>query len=75
MLVLTRKSSERVIIGDDISITIVRIGPHYVRIGIEAPKDVKILRDELKCDSEREPEESSEDDVDDQYQRFVREML
>lgn len=36
MLVLSRKMSERILIGDEISITIVRIGPNSVRIGVEA---------------------------------------
>ena len=39
MLVLSRKTSERILIGDEIAITIVRIGPNSVRIGIEAPQD------------------------------------
>ena len=47
MLVLSRKTSERILIGDDIAITIVRIGPNSVRIGIEAPKSMNIVRDEL----------------------------
>jgi carbon storage regulator len=47
MLVLSRKTSERILIGDDIAITIVRIGPNSVRIGIEAPKGMNILREEL----------------------------
>ncbi len=47
MLVLSRKTSERILIGDDITITIVRIGPNSVRIGIEAPKDMNIVREEL----------------------------
>ena len=55
MLVLSRKTSERILIGDDIAITIVRIGPNSVRIGIEAPKSMNIVRAEL-CDfSERKP--------------------
>jgi len=58
MLVLSRKLSERIMIGDDIYITIVSIGPNSVRLGIDAPKDVKILREELN-DSESEPEESA----------------
>jgi carbon storage regulator len=49
MLVLSRKTSERILIGDEIAITIVRIGPNSVRIGIEAPRDMNIVREEL-CD-------------------------
>ena len=47
MLVLSRKKFESICIGDDIRISIQRIGPVSVRIGIEAPKDVKIVREEL----------------------------
>lgn len=47
MLVLSRKVSERILIGDDIAITIVRIGPNAVRIGIEAPKELNVVREEL----------------------------
>jgi carbon storage regulator len=54
MLVLSRKTSERILIGDDIAITIVRIGPNSVRIGIEAPKTMNIVREEL-CDFARKP--------------------
>ena len=45
MLVLSRKTSERILIGDEIAITIVRIGPNSVRIGIEAPKSMNIVRE------------------------------
>lgn len=47
MLVLSRKSGEKIRIGDDVSITVVRIGPNTVRLGIEAPRDLSILREEL----------------------------
>jgi carbon storage regulator len=47
MLVLSRKCSERIHIGDDIVLTVIRTGKGRVRLGIEAPKDVRILRDEL----------------------------
>jgi carbon storage regulator len=47
MLVLSRKSGERILIGDDVAITVVRIGPSSVRIGIEAPKSMNIVREEL----------------------------
>ena len=49
MLVLSRKAGERILIGDDIAITIVRIGPNSVRVGIEAPKSMNIVSQEL-CD-------------------------
>ena len=49
MLVLSRKAGERILIGDDIAITVVRVGPNSVRIGIEAPKPMNIVRQEL-CD-------------------------
>jgi carbon storage regulator len=47
MLVLSRKLSQQVIIGSDVSITIVRIDRNQVRIGISAPPGVPILRQEL----------------------------
>ena len=59
MLVLSRKTSERILIGDDIAITIVRIGPNSVRIGIEAPKNMNIVREEL-CDFSSKPKETSD---------------
>lgn len=48
MLVLTRKVSERFMIGDDIVVTVVKIDGRQVRIGIDAPRDVVIRRTELK---------------------------
>ncbi len=47
MLVLSRKSGERILIGDDVTITIVRIGPNTVRLGIDAPRSMNIVREEL----------------------------
>jgi len=47
MLVLSRKAGERILIGEDIAITIVRIGPNTVKIGIDAPRDMNIVREEL----------------------------
>jgi carbon storage regulator len=47
MLVLSRKSGERIRIGGDIVISIERIGTETVKIGIDAPQDVRILREEL----------------------------
>jgi carbon storage regulator len=47
MLVLSRKTSQQVMIGTDIRITIVRIDRNQVRLGIDAPAGVSILRNEL----------------------------
>lgn len=52
MLVLSRKKDEKVLLrvpglDDDIEITVVRIDTHRIRIGINAPKEVNVLRSEL----------------------------
>ena len=47
MLVLSRRENERIRLGDSIVITVVRVAGDKVRLGIEAPSDVRILRDEL----------------------------
>ncbi|HVJ86378.1 MAG TPA: carbon storage regulator [Caulifigura sp.] len=47
MLVLSRKPGERILIGDNVAITVVRIGPNSVRLGIDAPRDMNIVREEL----------------------------
>ena len=47
MLVVTRKASESILIGDDIEIVVTEIGTERVKIGIKAPKGVPILRKEL----------------------------
>ena len=48
MLVLSRREGEKIIIGDSIVVTVVRGGTDKVRIGIEAPENVLILRGELE---------------------------
>ena len=52
MLVLSRKVGERILIGDNIAVTVVRIGQGGVRIGIEAPEDYEVVREELKRQAE-----------------------
>ncbi|MDA1055714.1 MAG: carbon storage regulator [Planctomycetota bacterium] len=47
MLVLTRKTQERIHIGDNITISILKLKGNTVRIGIEAPRDIRVLRGEL----------------------------
>ncbi|HJQ80063.1 MAG TPA: carbon storage regulator [Lacipirellulaceae bacterium] len=48
MLVLSRKESQRIRLGDSIVITIVKISGDKVRVGIDAPSSVLVLRDELE---------------------------
>lgn len=48
MLVLSRRETERVRLGDSIVLTIVRVSGDKVRLGIEAPPSVLVLRDELQ---------------------------
>lgn len=54
MLVLTRKKDQKIRIGQDIKITILKIQGNQVSIGIEAPKNTQIVRDELIVLEERE---------------------
>ncbi|HEY5311078.1 MAG TPA: carbon storage regulator [Pirellulales bacterium] len=48
MLVLSRRERERILLGDSIVVTVVRIGGDKVRLGIEAPADMLVLREELE---------------------------
>ena len=47
MLVLSRKSGQRIKLGDAIRVTVIRVQGDQVRIGIEAPHDMLVLREEL----------------------------
>ena len=48
MLVLSRKVGQRILIGDQVAVTVVRIAGGGVRLGIEAPGEMVIVREELK---------------------------
>lgn len=60
MLVLTRKPGEQIVIGNNIRITIVGVGPGRVKIGIEAPDNVRVDRQEIHEKIQREFAESSD---------------
>ncbi len=47
MLVVSRKIGERILIGDQISVTVIKVGSGGVRIGIQAPKELAVVREEL----------------------------
>ncbi len=59
MLVVTRKTDESLTISDNIEITVLEISKDRVKIGISAPKDVKIIRSELR-DTQNINRESSQ---------------
>ncbi|MEC7500704.1 MAG: carbon storage regulator [Planctomycetota bacterium] len=54
MLVLSRKVGQKILIGDRISVTVVRVGQGGVRIGVEAPEEMEVVREELKTDDEKD---------------------
>ena len=54
MLVLTRKKDQTLVIGDDIEITVLDIQGDQIRIGIEAPKNIKVFRKEIYLEIQEE---------------------
>jgi carbon storage regulator len=47
MLILTRKTGESIKIGNDITVTVLSVKGNQIRLGIDAPKDVEVHRDEI----------------------------
>jgi len=55
MLLITRNAGQSFFIGDDIKVTICKVGNTQVQIGIDAPKDVQILREEIRDQYKNNP--------------------
>lgn len=62
MLILARKPGESIVIGEDIEITILEVEEGRVKIGIDAPRDINILRKEIYIDITEENKKSLEID-------------
>ena len=62
MLILTRRVSETLMIGDDVSVTVLGVKGNQVRIGVNAPKDVSVHREEIymRIQSEKDDEQDKE---------------
>ena len=61
MLVLTRKSNQSIMIGDDIEVSVLAIMGEKVRIGIQAPRDIPVFRKEVYLEIQQERVASSKD--------------
>jgi carbon storage regulator len=71
MLVLTRKSNQSIMIGDDIEVSVLSVVGEKVRIGIQAPQEIPVFRKEIYLEIHREegtevaPGQAARADVDD----------
>jgi carbon storage regulator len=62
MLVLTRKSNQSIMIGDEIEVSVLSVMGEKVRIGIQAPQQIPVFRKEIYLEIHREAGSSSEND-------------
>ncbi len=60
MLVLSRKLGEKIVIGDNIVVTVVKIDRNQIRIGIEAPQEISVYREEI-APSRRDEKDKTRD--------------
>ncbi|ASJ72472.1 carbon storage regulator CsrA [Granulosicoccus antarcticus] len=60
MLILTRRAGETLMIGDEVSVTVLGVKGNQVRIGVNAPKEVSVHREEIYARIKKEQEVDSE---------------
>ncbi|GAB3485846.1 carbon storage regulator CsrA [Marinomonas epiphytica] len=62
MLILTRRVGETLMVGDEVSVTVLGVKGNQVRIGINAPKDVSVHREEIYLRIQKEQDEQVVED-------------
>ncbi len=73
MLVLTRKSNQSIMIGDDIEVSVLSIMGEKVRIGIQAPRDIPVFRKEVYLEIQQDqPREEDRKAVDEALNELKR---
>jgi carbon storage regulator len=75
MLVLTRKSNQSIMIGDDVEVSVLSVMGDKVRIGIQAPQDVPVFRMEIYLEIHRKDgEDATEKDIRDEVNNALHEL-
>ena len=67
MLVLSRKLKEEILIGENIKITVLKVKGNTIRLGIEAPRDVHVLRGEIPKKSEVVGEDQIQPEIEEDF--------
>jgi carbon storage regulator len=72
MLVLTRKSNQSIMIGDDIEVSVLSVMGEKVRVGIQAPRDIPVFRKEVYLEIQQERADGGEprEDVDEALRKL-----
>jgi carbon storage regulator len=74
MLVLTRKSNQSIMIGDDIEVSVLSIMGEKVRIGIQAPRDIPVFRKEVYLEIQQERNGSGSEDPRSEVDEALRKL-
>ena len=74
MLVLTRKSNQSIMIGDDVEVSVLSVMGEKVRIGIQAPQEIPVFRKEIYLEIHRDDAEAVAEDSREQVDDAVEEL-
>ena len=72
MLVLARRINDSIVIGDNVEIVVVEIKGDQVKLGVKAPKDVKVFRGEIHAEIQKENMAASESQLPPDLDTFIR---